>query len=356
MARWLGFALAVALGATFVGSAVATAADVSVGGLVQTQFKAQQGKPSTFVARAVRIKASSKMTDKFSALVTLEAAKEPNLLDAYVDFACCPKLTIRSGQFQMPFGLETQASRFDQEAIENSLIINELWNNGYGTGYSRDIGVMATARHKVFELKLAAVNGVGYNYGESNTFFPKWGKDNDGHMDIVGRFGVGIPMFAGLGVSRYQGSWPELEKSADGDWAYTGPGLDRTAFGFDAYLDAGKALFQMEYIRAKGLLVSEKDPEDADVKIWPWRENDFGGWYVLVGVRVTPLIEPAFKYDKYDPNTDKDNDATSDVCLGLNLNFEGKARLQTWYRIKREEADDKDVDNNELIVQMAGKF
>jgi hypothetical protein len=354
MAKWLGFAVGAALAATFVGSAVAVAADVTVGGLVQTQFIAEQHKPSTFIERAIRIKASSKMTEKISAMVTLEAAKEPNLLDAYVDFACCPKLTIRSGQFQMPFGLETQASRFDQEAIENSLIIGELWNNGYGKGYSRDIGVMATARHKVFEFKLAAVNGVGYNYGESNTFFPKWGKDNDGHMDIVGRFGVGVPMFAGLGVSRYQGSWPATETDTT-DAVLRTLGMDRTATGFDMYLDAGKVLFQMEYIRGEGLLGSQwKTAGDISDPI------SYGGWYVLVGFRVTPLIEPVFKFDKYDPNTDVDDDAYSDICLGLNLNFEGKARLQTCYRIKREEADENTLlnkgENNQLIVQMAGKF
>ncbi|MFZ1946903.1 MAG: porin, partial [bacterium] len=308
----------------------------------------QQHQQSTFVARAIRLTGSSKMTDKISALITIEAAKEPNLLDAYVDFVANPRLVIRSGQFQMPFGLETQASRFDQEAVENSLIINEIWKNVYG-GYSRDVGVMATARHKVFELKVAAVNGVGCNYGdESSTFFPKWGKDNDGHMDIVGRFGLGIPVFAGLGVSRYQGSWPADEDTSDvTKWV----DMDRTATGFDMYLDAGKALFQMEYIRGEGLPGSQwtRDGDSSD-------PVSFGGWYVLVGFRVTPLIEPVFKYDKYDPNTDEDDDGRSDICLGLNLNFEGKARLQTCYRIKREESDDADVENNQLIVQMSGKF
>lgn len=347
------------LAVTLVVPVVATAADVTVKGLIQTQFIAERHKASTFAARAMRLGASAKMTDKISATIVMEAAKEPNLLDAYVDFAVVPKLSVRTGQFQMPFGFETQSSRFDQEAIENSLVVNTLWHNGYSSGYARDIGVMCSARHKVFELKLAAVNGVGFNFGdESSTFFPKWGKDNNGRKDLVGRFGVGIPVFAGLGVSRYQGTWPATDTTMVTDITYvtTHPDKDRTATGFDAYLDAGKIVFQMEYIWGKGLPNSQwKKPDDLSDPI------EFGGYYVLLGYRVTPMIEPIFKLDKCDPNKDKDDDSYRDYCLGLNLNFEGKGRLQACYRIKEEdsatkEATDKKGENNQLIVQMSGKF
>jgi hypothetical protein len=278
----------------------------------------------------------------------MDAAKEPNLLDAYVDFAVLPKLSIRSGQFQMPFGFETQSSRFDQEAIENSLIINNLWNNGFSKGYARDVGVMCIARHKVFELKLAAVNGVGLNYTESESFWPKWATDNNSHKDIVGRLGVGIPVFAGLGFSFYQGKWPATDTTKT-------PAVcvdkDRTAMGFDMYLDAGKILFQMEYVRAEGRVggqwMAEGDISDP-IK--------YGGYYVTLGYRITPMIQPIFKWDKYDPNKDKDDNSQRDLCLGLNLNFEGKARLQTVYKIREDESEEKDVENNQLIVQMSAKF
>jgi hypothetical protein len=350
MIKLVAFGLAAIMAVTFVGSGMATAADVTVKGLVQTQWIAEQHKASTFAARAMRLGASAKLTEKISALIVLEAAKEPNLLDAYVDYTFDPRLSIRSGQFQMPFGLETQSSRFDQEAIESSLIINNLWKNGSSTGYSRDIGVMCTARHKVFELKLAAVNGVGFNYGESGAVFPKWGTDNNSHKDLVGRFGVGIPVFAGLGFSMYQGKWPAGDTlSVPDDIVYVGK--DRTAMGFDAYLDAGKILFQMEYIWAEGRVGGQwKDAGDISDPI------KYGGYYVIIGYRVTPMIEPIFKYDKYDPNKDADDNSQRDLCLGLNLNFEGKARLQTSYRIRDDESQKEDVENNQLIVQMSGKF
>ncbi|MFZ1947018.1 MAG: hypothetical protein WAW06_05680, partial [bacterium] len=73
MARWLGLAMVAALAAVLVGAAAATAGDVTVKGLVQTQLIMQQHQQSTFVARAIRLTGSSKMTDKISALITLEA-------------------------------------------------------------------------------------------------------------------------------------------------------------------------------------------------------------------------------------------------------------------------------------------
>lgn len=353
MTRLVALGLAAMLAVAFLASAAATAADVTVKGLIQTQFISEQHKPSTFVARAMRLGGSAKMTAKISGTIVFDAAKEPNLLDAYVDYAIHPKLSVRSGQFQMPFGFETQSSRFDQEAIENSLVVNNLWNNGFSAGYARDIGVMCTARHKVFELKIAAVNGVGLNYGEAGSFWPKWGRDNNGHKDLVGRFGVGIPVFAGLGFSMYQGKWPSTDTSYVNDTTYvtTHPDQDRTAMGFDIYLDAGKILFQMEYISGKGLPASQwKTPDDLSDPI------EYGGYYIVLGYRVTPMIEPIFKWDKYDPDKDKDDNSQRDLCLGLNLNFEGKGRLQTCYRIREDESQEKDVENNQLIVQMSGKF
>jgi len=325
MARWLSLSLA----AVLLMAAATYAADVTVSGYVQYQYTAKQTNESTpistnFGLKAARLKGACKVTDKISTYALIDGAKSLSVLEAGVDYAHAPFLTLRAGQFQVPFGYETQNSNFDVEVTERSQVVSALWDNtGASAGYLRDQGLMAMGAHKLLNYKVACVNGTGLNT-----------PDNNNHKDIIARLGAGIPMFAGLGVSVLQGTWPNGADSQD-----------RTAFGFDMFLDTGKLLFQAEYITAEGRVTSISTAEDLK----------FGGYYATIGYRITPLVEPVFKYDKYD--CDKDDDAddtiTTNMYFGVNLNFEGKARLQTIYKVADEDAD---IDNNVLIIQAQAKF
>lgn len=322
MARWLSLSLA----AVLLLAAASYAADVTVSGYVQYQYTARQTNEDTpistnFGLKAARLKGACKVTDKISTYALIDGAKSLSVLEAVVDYAHAPFLTLRAGQFQVPFGYETQNANFDVEVTERSQIVSALWCNGSTSGYLRDQGVMAMGQHKLFNYKVACVNGTGLNVA-----------DNNNHKDIVARLGAGIPMFAGLGFSVLQGTWPNGAES-----------VDRTAFGFDMFLDTGKLLFQTEYITAEGA---------AESATTAW-DGKFGGYYVTLGYRVTPLVEPVFKYDKYDPDKDTDDDELTNMYFGVNLNFEGKARLQTIYKMADEE---EDVDNNVLIIQAQAKF
>ncbi|MFH1219571.1 MAG: porin [Candidatus Eisenbacteria bacterium] len=350
MTKWI----AICLAAVILSVGVCYSAEVEFGGLLQIKYLAEQHKDSDISTRTARLKGSVKLTDKIALMMTLEGAKEPNILDAQLDYTFAKYAVVRVGQFTLPFGFETSWSSFDIEAIDRSQLIDHLLNNGVSTPYLRDAGVMGMGRHKVFEYKVACVNGVGYNGG----------KDNNNYKDIVGRVGVGIPMFAGIGVSTYQGKWPEQWINKDKKVVKVIP-QDRKAMGLDIYLDTGKLLFQMEYVRAQGLLKSHKEVVAPDTLDVAWSNDKYGGYYILLGYRVTPFLEPVFKYDRYDPNTDKKDDLLTDpnrnekddlltdMYFGVNLNFEGKARLQVGYRM-RDEATDKD--NNQLLVQAGAKF
>ncbi|HVP57897.1 MAG TPA: porin [bacterium] len=330
MARLLCLWLAVVL----LLSVAVYAADVTVNGYIQYEYVAKQipkettGISTNFGLRAARIKASCKLNDKISAYVLIDGAKQPSVLEANLDYICAPFLTVRLGQFQLPFGYETQNSNFDVEAIDRSQIVNTVWNNGtlangIGNGYLRDQGLMLMGQHTLFNYKVACVNGTGLNTA-----------DNNNYKDIVGRIGVGIPMFAGLGVSLLHGEWPNGLKSQD-----------RKAIGVDLFLDTGKVLVESEFIAARGMVTSANTALD----------KKFGGYYAIVGYRVTPLIEPVFKYDKMDNDKDNDADATvtTNTYLGVNLNFEGKARLQVFYKIASETPS---VDNNQVMVSAKAKF
>jgi len=315
-------------------SAATYAADVTVNGYVQYLYSAKQKTdPSTnFGLQAARLRGTCKITDKISAYVLIDGARSLSILEANVDYIHAPFLTVRFGQFLVPFGYESQNANFDVEAVERSQIVSAVWYNGSTYGYLRDQGLMVMGQHMLFNYKLACVNGSGLNTS-----------DNNNHKDIVGRFGVGIPMFAGLGVSVLRGQWPN--------------GLDcqdRNALSFDLYLDTGKVLIEAEYISADGM-IGPTDMIDPKHPAYAASDTKFGGYYAILGYRVTPLIEPVFKYDKFDRDKDNDDDSTvmTNMYVGVNLNFEGKARLQMFYKIVGETPS---VDNNQLLVQVKAKF
>jgi hypothetical protein len=308
MGRWSIVAMVVCV---LVGT-VCYSADLEMSGLLQAQYVDAKDKDSDFTVRAARVKARAKITDKITGQLQFDVSREPDLLDLMIDYSHAKYLTLRFGQFTLPFGFETQASRFDLEAIERSLVISSIWNNGVSSPYIRDAGVMLMGNYKIFEYKVAAVNGVGYNYVASQAepppetyFLPRWGRDNNNTKDIVGRIGMGVPMFAGLGFSFYEGKWEDAQ--------------DRSAIAFDLYLDA-KVVLQYEYVRGEGLMGD-----------YDWCDAKYSGYYLVLGYKVTPLIEPVFKMDRFDPDKDEDSDRRTADYYGVNLNFERRARLQVLY-------------------------
>ena len=333
MFKTIGFCLA----ALVLLSTLAYGADVTVGGTVQYQFTAKEDvNPSTtFAFKAARLKGSVKLTDKISAMVYLDATRQPSLLEANIEYLQAPYATLRLGQFQVPFGYETQNANFDVEAIDRSRMLNFIWYNGTTTAYLRDAGAMVMGRRKLIGYQVAVLNGTGLNTSDTNNY-----------KDIVGRVGIGIPMFAGLGASVYQGKWGPQEDLTD-----------RNAYGFDLFLDTGKVLLEAEYIAADGRVTGTST--SSDVK--------HGGFYTIVGYRITPLIEPVFKYDTYDPDKDTDDNELTAYYAGVNLNFEKKARFQVFYVMK--DATPNDVDpkasagdptrvgyTHQMLVQAQAKF
>jgi hypothetical protein len=119
-------------------------------------------------------------------------------------------------------------------------------------------------------------------------------------------------------------------------------------------------LLESEYIRGDGLVGKTTSFTDCDTSGCQTttglhiKDVKYSGYYVLVGYRVTPMVEPVLKYDRYNPNTDKD-DMFSNIYMGLALNFEGKARLKTFYVVKQEPSKSK-IDNNVFMMQVEAKF
>ena len=104
--------------------------------------------------------------------------------------------------------------------------------------------------------------------------------------------------------------------------------------GFYFHIDTGKVLIQYEWLKGKGYLGELPDAATVFVPASAvgWLEHEYGGYYLVVGYRVTPMIQPTFKMDKLDPDKDRGGDNLTDFYYGLNLNVDRNARFQVFYR------------------------
>lgn len=314
--------------------AVAYGEGPEISGIIQSQYDDQGDKDSRFLIKVARLKVRAEVTERIGGILQVDFAREPLILDAMVNIALARYANFTMGQFKIPFGYEFQLSRMDLEAIDRSLIMKTAFDNGVSRPYVRDVGAMLSGRYKLFTYEVAAVNGTGFDYHgegeESHGVFTVWNNDNNNHKDIVARIGAGIPMFAGLGFSLYEGSWVCDE--------------DKSGMGFYFHIDTGKVLFQYEWLSGTGYLGElPVSPlvTDVDSPGLEWLDRDYGGYYIVVGYRVTPMIQPTFKMDKLDPDKDEGGDGLADFYYGLNLNMERRARLQVFYRESKEDGDFK---------------
>jgi len=74
------------------------------------------------------------------------------------------------------------------------------------------------------------------------------------------------------------------------------------------------------------------------------------GYYAHLGFNVNPQIELLLRYDNIDPDTDKDDNATTWITLGANYFLDGEhVKFSLNYIIKMEEADE--FDNDQIVAQ-----
>jgi len=285
---------------------------------------------SSYRMTAARLCIKARATERISGQLTFDASRDPIILDAFLDVFLKDWAGFRVGQFNLPYGFENYVSRFNLMTGVRSLIARHLWDNGITAPYVRDIGLMLKGKYSLLNYEIAQVNGAGFNYksDESEGLF-SWGKDNNNSKDYVGRIWIGIPLFAGLGLSMYEGKWEDDQK--------------RNSWAFDLYIDTGKVIFQTEYERGHGLMLDGE-----------WSDTDHCGHHILIGYRFIPLLEGLYKYDKFDPTRGDVQDTMRDQYFGINLNFRRSSRLQVSYVWRKEEP--VDLANNRFQAFISAKF
>jgi hypothetical protein len=285
---------------------------------------------SSYGLSAARLRLKAKATERISAQITFDASRSPIILDGFVDIFLKTWASFRVGQFMLPYGFENYIERFNLMTGTRSLAAQHLWDNGVSSPYLRDLGLMLKGKYSLLNYEIAQVNGAGFDYtDDASNGIVSWGKDNNNSKDYVGRVWMGIPLFAGLGFSMYEGKWEGDQK--------------RNSWAFDLYLDTGKVIFQTEYVRGHGIMLDGV-----------WSDRDHGGYHILIGYRVIPLIEGLYRYDKFDPTRGQIQDTIKDHYLGINFNFRRSSRLQIAYVWRTEEP--VSLSNDRFQAFLSAKF
>jgi len=301
-------------------------------GYTQVRYQAleETGKIDGFDIRRARLDVKGTISPYWSYRVQFDLAGSPKLIDAYAELKLNDYLNFTIGQAKIPFSLENLTSSNKLEMIDRSQAVEALVARGKdvnGNQNGRDLGIqlggtlLKLKDRPVVDYRLGIYNGSGINVA-----------DNNEKKDYAAR--LIVHPVAGLDISGalYNGSRfvPEVKTGT----VVTTPAksVDRDRYGFDLSYDLNNLSVRSEYLHGT----------DDQTK----RE----GYYAQVGYY---FLEKKFqllaKYDFYDADKAKANDASTWYVIGANYNFNPNVRLQANYTIKQEEGTS--IDNNFASIQ-----
>ncbi|MCK5839846.1 MAG: hypothetical protein KAG99_08355 [Bacteroidales bacterium] len=267
----------------------------------------------------------------------------PYLLDAFVSYTRLgPYAKISMGQFKSPYSMELNTPCHALHTIFRSRVVSEL-----ATPF-RDIGMMVsggTADLPIFGLEnenlisyqFAILNGTGMN---------EW--DNNTNKDVVGRLVFAPVKYLKIGGSFRYGKQKPAKPDMDDD--------TRTRYGAELEIKVKDFLLQAEYLYGmdKGSsLVGGGCGGEPTVVLGDFEKS---GYYVQAMYLTSIGLQPVLKYEWYDPDMDKNNNAAYTTTIGLNYFLNDWSRIQANYMIN----ENKDITSNfyqsKFLIQVQAKF
>lgn len=312
---------------------VNAAKKISLAGYTQIRYQTleQTGAIDGFDVRRARVDLKGNISPYWGYRLQFDLSGSPKLIDAYAELKLNDYLNITFGQAKVPFSLENLTSSTKLELIDRSQAVEALTARGKDVGGNqngRDIGILLGGTllkwkdRPVVDYRLGVYNGSGINT-----------TDKDEEKDYAARL-IFYPV-TGLAVSSawYDGSRfvPEVKAGT----VVTTPSkiVNRDRLGFDLSYDLKNFSLRSEYIYGK---------DD---------QTEREGYYVLGGYYLLQKkVQLVAKYDFYDADKAKVDDASTWVVLGANYNFNANTKLQVNYSIKQEESTS--IDNNFANVQL----
>ncbi len=302
--------------------------------------EAATGAPtvSTFSLRSASLIFRGDVFKYAGYFIYVDPVFSPALVDAYGTLKIIPRTEIRAGQFLVPFSRESYTSTSRLLLIDRSMVtLNVAPPLGRDVGAQLRFSFRSDDRPEWTSLAIAVVNGSGPNRLDENVAKDvalrvagnplRW--DGTKGLTLEGYYYRGKPYSA-------------LYGTGDGD-RYGGC----VAFDHERFTFQGEALYREQTYRpAPGGTV---DLSDAGYYLqgsykqplpWPWLQ----------------IVEPAARWEHYDPARAAPDDAVDAVTGGVNLHFDpgDHCKFMTNYQHFVEEA--APVDNDKISAQFQVRF
>lgn len=298
---------------------------------VRYQALEETGKPDGFDIRRARLDVKGNISPYWGYRVQFDLAGTPKVLDAYIDLKLNETLNFTIGQAKIPFSMENLASSTQLLLIDRAQAVEALTARGKDVGGNqngRDIGVqlggtiLKMNSRPLVDYRLGVYNGAGINV-----------IDNNEQKDYAAR--LIVHPVAGLDISGayYNGSRLIQEVKTGNVVTTPATNVNRDRYGVDLSYDLKNFSLRSEYIHGKD--------DQAE------RE----GYYVMGAYYFfQKKLQVVAKFDFYDADKAKADDASTWAVLGVNYFFNANTKLQANYTIKDEEG--ASIDNNFANVQL----
>jgi phosphate-selective porin len=305
---------------------------ITIAGYSQVRYQAldEPGKIDGFDIRRARLDVKGTISPYWAYRVQFDLAGSPKLIDAYAELKLNDYFNFTIGQAKIPFSLENLASSNKLELIDRSQAVEALVARGKDVGGNqngRDIGIQLGGTlwklkdRPVLDYRLGIYNGSGINIADANE-----------KKDFATRLIVHPVVGLDLGAALYNGSRFVPEVKTGTVVTTLAKNVDRNRYGFDLSYDYKNLGIRGEYLHGTDELT---DREGYYIQ---------GGYYFL-----EKKLQLLAKYDFYDANKSKADDASRWLVFGANYNFNANTRLQFNYTIKQEEGTS--IDNNYASLQ-----
>jgi hypothetical protein len=257
------------------------------------------------------------------------AGEPPYMLDAFVTYTRYPFANVSLGQFKYPFSMERNTSCSGLHTVMRSQVVENLV-------LDRDMGVLVLGTiTEGLDYRFGIMNGSGLNT-----------KDDNNGKDIVGRVIYKPIESLQLGGGFASGnSAPEVEGEKDNT---------STRYGAEFEVNYADFMVQGEYIYGKDEGAYSEGGGCGDDPVIKQGSVKRDGFFITALYATKWNLEPVFKYERWDPDTDKKDNMEHAYTFGLNYFMNDWTRLQINY-VRKIEDYKPALENDVLYVQMQVK-
>ena len=155
---------------------VQSSLQLKLSGYAQLQAAWKSEDNDTFSIRRARLSLGGQVLKTLKFKIQVDFTRSPVLVDAQAEFTPNQVISLRAGQFLVPFSLENITSSSDLLTINRSQVVEKL-APGRDTGSAgRDLGAAIFGSYSIFDYSIGLFNGSGANKADTND-----------HKDLAGR-------------------------------------------------------------------------------------------------------------------------------------------------------------------------